>query len=77
MDGPIRTRRRPEQVRALLLEAAEELFTRQGYAETTTDDIAAQAGVTRSVMYRHFRTKLELFQEAVLKPFIEFLRDYR
>jgi AcrR family transcriptional regulator len=72
-----RTRRRPAEVRALLLVAAERLFARQGYAETTTDDIAAEAGVTRSVMYRHFPTKSDLFREAVLTPFMEFLRDYR
>ena len=72
-----RTRRRPAEVRALLLAAAERLFATKGYAETTTDDIAAAAGVTRSVMYRHFPTKSELFQEAVFKPFIEFLRDYK
>jgi len=77
MAAPARTRRRPAQVRVLLLEAAERLFARKGYAETTTDDIAAEAGVTRSVMYRHFATKSDLFREAVLTPFIEFLRDYR
>jgi AcrR family transcriptional regulator len=77
MAVPARTRRRPAEVRALLLEAAERLFARKGYADTTTDDIAADAGVTRSVMYRHFPSKADLFREAVLNPFMEFLRDYR
>jgi AcrR family transcriptional regulator len=77
MAAPARTRRRPAEVRALLLEAAERLFARKGYADTTTDDIAAEAGVTRSVMYRHFPTKSDLFREAVLNPFIAFLREYR
>jgi AcrR family transcriptional regulator len=72
-----RTRRRPAEVRALVLEAAEKLFARQGNAETTTDENAAEAGVTRSVMYRHFPTKADLFRASVLTPFIEFLRDYR
>jgi hypothetical protein len=35
----------------LVLEAAEKLFARQGYAETATDEIAAEAGVTRSVTW--------------------------
>jgi len=77
MNASERTRRKPAEVRALLLDAAERLFARKGYAETTTDDIAAEAGVTRSVMYRHFPTKSELFREAVLNPFVDFLRDYR
>ena len=77
MTGPARTRRRPAEVRALLLAAAEKLFALKGYADATTDEIAAEAGVTRSVMYRHFPTKADLFREAVLNPFIEFLRDYR
>jgi AcrR family transcriptional regulator len=64
-------------VRALLLTAAEKEFARKGYVHTTTDDIAAAAGVTRSVMYRHFPSKSDLFREAVLTPFLEFLRDYR
>ena len=64
-------------MRLLLLEAAERLFAQVGYAEVTTDEIAAEAGVTRSVMYRHFPTKADLFREAVLSPFLDFLRDYR
>jgi AcrR family transcriptional regulator len=77
MEAAVRTRRRPHEVRALLLSAAEKEFARKGYVHATTDDIAAAAGVTRSVMYRHFPSKSDLFREAVLTPFLGFLRDYR
>jgi AcrR family transcriptional regulator len=70
------TRRRPTEVRALLLEAAERLFGARGYHGTTAEEIAAAAGVARSVLYRHFENKSELFQHAVLQPFTELLREW-
>ncbi len=69
-------RRRPAEVRALLVRAASEVFARKGYAQATTDDIAEEAGVAVSVMYRHFKNKSELFREAVLSPFVEFLSGF-
>lgn len=69
-------RRRPAEVRALLVRAAGDVFARKGYAQTTTDDIAEEAGVAVSVMYRHFKNKSELFREAVLSPFVEFLSGF-
>jgi AcrR family transcriptional regulator len=47
--------------RQRLLDAALELFSRQGYTGTTTRQIAAQAGVTEAVIYRHFPNKEELY----------------
>jgi AcrR family transcriptional regulator len=35
-------------VQRLILEAATRVFERKGYAQTTTDDIAAEAGVART-----------------------------
>lgn len=76
MSPPPRTRRRPAELRALLLAAAERVFNEKGFAATTTEEIAAEAGVARSVLYRHFENKSDLFHHAVLLPFVEFLRDY-
>src|SRR5437868_665668 len=72
----VRTRRRPAEVRQLLLDAGERVFTAKGYEGSTTDEIAAEAGVARSVLYRHFETKADLFHAAVLLPFVDFLREY-
>ena len=41
--------------------AAGRLFAETGYAATRLDDIAAAAGVTKPVLYRHFGSKKELY----------------
>jgi len=43
--------------RKRIAETALELFQRQGYADTTIDQIAAAAGVGRRTVFRHFATK--------------------
>ncbi|GAA5037113.1 AcrR family transcriptional regulator [Thermocatellispora tengchongensis] len=40
-----------------LAEAAVALFDENGYDETTVDDIAARAGVSRSTFFRYYRSK--------------------
>ena len=44
----------------MLEDVASRLFADRGYAATTMDDIAAAAGVTKPVLYRHFASKKEL-----------------
>ena len=72
-----RTRRSTAEVQRLILEAATNVFSRKGYEATTTDDIAAEAGVARSVMFRHYATKSELFRAAQLQPFIDLVTSFR
>ncbi len=55
-----------ESTRTALLQAARELFTERGYADTVTEDIAQRAGVTRGALYYQFRDKPGLFR-AVLE----------
>jgi AcrR family transcriptional regulator len=50
------------QRREQILVAATEAFARNGFAATSLDDIAAQAGVTRVLLYRHFDSKTDLYQ---------------
>ena len=71
-----RTRRRPAELRALILRAAEAVFSEQGYEAATTVEIADRAGVTRGVLWRHFPTKAELFREAMSVPFLEFVDSW-
>lgn len=68
-------RRRPDEVRTLLLSAAERLVIRQGTAVSALE-IAREAGVHRSVLYRHFSGSEELIQEAALRPFSDFLEMF-
>jgi AcrR family transcriptional regulator len=53
--------RRLEHTRALLLDAAEEVFAEKGFAPATLDDIAGAAGYTKGAIYKHFATKEDLF----------------
>ena len=45
-----------------LLEAARDLFTEQGYGDTSLDHVVAAAGVTKGSLYHHFRGKADLFE---------------
>jgi AcrR family transcriptional regulator len=60
-------------VKYLLLRAAHELFSEQGYHGTTTRQIAEQAGVGESVLFRNFGSKAELFEMTILTPFADFV----
>jgi AcrR family transcriptional regulator len=57
------TRRRLPRAerRELILEAAGRLFGAGGYADTTLDEIAAAAGVTKPILYRHYDSKKDLY----------------
>jgi AcrR family transcriptional regulator len=43
------------------MDVATRLFAERGYDATTTAGIAAAAGVSEPILYRHFRSKQELF----------------
>lgn len=49
-----------------LVEAALELFARQGYAGTSLDEIVAAARVTKGAVYHHFKGKQDLFEAAFM-----------
>ena len=52
--------------REQLLDAATRAFARRGFTATGLDDIAAEAGVTHVIVYRHFASKADLYR-AVLE----------
>ncbi|MFN8498952.1 MAG: TetR/AcrR family transcriptional regulator [Anaerolineae bacterium] len=52
---------RSRQKRDALLEAAGRLFAERGYEATTTDDIAAAAGVSVGTFYGYFHNKRQVF----------------
>ncbi len=60
----------------MLLEAAHELFTSQGFSGTSTREIAELAGVSETLMFRYFGSKVGLFREALVAPFVEFVEDF-
>lgn len=56
-----RTKAEAAETRASILVAAEKLFFEKGVANSTLDEIATGAGVTRGAIYWHFESKSDLF----------------
>jgi len=50
------------QRREQILTAATQAFARTGFTATSLSDIAAEAGITRVILYRHFESKTDLYQ---------------
>ena len=56
---------RSEQKRAKVLESAIDLFCHQGFPNTSMDEVAKHAGVSKQTVYSHFGSKDELFVSAI------------
>ena len=69
-------RRSTAEVRRLLVDASERIFRVKGFGRATIDEIADAAGVSLSVVFRHFPTKGDLFREALIAPFVESLQTF-
>ena len=53
------------ETRRRIVESARRLFNRKGFNEVSIDEIMAGAGLTRGGFYHHFKTKDELYAEAI------------
>ncbi|MGX8792011.1 TetR/AcrR family transcriptional regulator [Oceanobacillus sp. M60] len=63
----------PEVRKAEILDASMKLFTEKGYLQTTTQDIINQVGISRGLLYYHFKNKEEILYilvEKSVKPLI-------
>lgn len=60
-----RTKEDAERTRKQIMTAALKLFSRQGYTNTTLEDIARSAGVTRGAVYWHFENKAALYKALI------------
>ena len=67
-----RTIRAADQARRReVIEAASDLFLRDGFVATTTDAIATRAGMSKKTLYRLFASKYALFEELVRAKLFE------
>src|SRR4051794_2922845 len=51
--------------RAKLLDLGIELFSRQTYEDMSIDDLAAEAGISKGLLYHYFRSKRDFYVETV------------
>jgi TetR/AcrR family transcriptional regulator, mexJK operon transcriptional repressor len=67
--GPGRPPGGSELKKAAIVRAALALFLRDGFARTSVDAIAEQAGVSKRTIYNHYRDKENLFLSVVSETF--------
>jgi AcrR family transcriptional regulator len=65
MDIPQENLTRTEKKRAQIRTAAKDLFLRSGFQGTSTDAIAAAAGVSKETLYRYYARKEDLFMDVI------------
>jgi len=53
------------------MEAATELFARQGYQGTSISDLANAAGISKGLMYNYFKSKEDLLDAIIAQGFSE------
>lgn len=60
------TRQLPrEQRRQTILQGAAEVFAEGGFSATSMEAIAAAAGITKLILYRHFDSKEDLYRSVI------------
>lgn len=69
----------PSDTRERLLDSAVTLFAEQGYQSTSVEDIARAVGIGPSAIYKHFRSKQDLYAQSLAhlaEPFLALLDDF-
>jgi len=51
-----------QSTRDKILEAAESVFQRKGYHDTSMDNVVAESGLSKGAIYGYFKSKEELFE---------------
>jgi len=60
--------------REVILNAALDAFAGSGFHETSLDDVASRAGISKALIYEHFDSKRELY-EALLETYVHELLE--
>lgn len=68
---------RKKDTRSLILEAALDVFSKQGFHTTTVDQIAEAAGLGKGTLYRYFPTKEALYQALIVEKWNELITAAR
>lgn len=70
----MRTRKNPEERKKEILDAAMNLFYKNGYESTSMADVANSMNITKGLIYNYFPSKDKLYEEA-LSNFINEITD--
>ncbi|MCX7973457.1 MAG: TetR/AcrR family transcriptional regulator [Candidatus Aminicenantes bacterium] len=70
-----RENRRRQALRQAIVQAAERVMIRHGYAALTMDDVAREAEISKATVYNYFRSKGELVLELFIYYFEKFYRS--
>jgi TetR/AcrR family transcriptional regulator len=62
-----RKEREKQQRRQEIIEAAEKVFFSKGFTNTTMDDVASEAELSKGTLYLYFKSKEELYRVFVLR----------
>ncbi len=66
--------RRRQALRQAIIQAAEKVIARSGYAGLTMDDVAREAELSKATVYNYFRSKGDLVLELFIYYFEKFYR---
>jgi AcrR family transcriptional regulator len=67
--------RRSER-RASLVQAAAQAFARAGYAGTSMDELAAEAGITKLIVYRNFDSKEHIYRAVLERVTVRLAEEF-
>jgi len=70
-----RKKKRVEDNRLFILEAAEKVFAQRGYTQASVDEIAGEAQFSKATIYRYFKSKSEIFIEVIKNSFEALLTE--
>ena len=60
-----------EKARGRIVEAAQQVFSKKGYHDTTMDDVAERVGVSKGALYQYFESKEDLYRAMLDAGFSE------
>jgi AcrR family transcriptional regulator len=75
--GSLSSNKAENEVRVnTILEATAKLIIQQGYDKTTIGDIARKAGISRGLVYLHFKNKDEIFEALLAQEFLKYAQTW-
>jgi AcrR family transcriptional regulator len=65
------------QTKNKIIESATELFKRKGYGSTSIEDLRVETGISKGLMYYHFKNKEDLFIACLKNETFKFITNWK